>query len=309
MPTEPYLPVLDRQHAKDGARDLIELAAPLLLEVVNHATWAFHRCQAASDEPSAIDEGVAPVILYQHAIEAADGAETLIREVSTVALVPVVRTEFEAALGLEYVLKADTSRRSLSWLCAYIHDRLSVYARLDPTTPQGAEFLRKWQQSYGSPLSVTASDAQNAASNLQSLLSKPHLGPIDHEYKSQKAKQRRTPTWYSLFDGPRSLVELADHLERSTEYDALYRPWSRLAHAGDLAHYVLSDGVNTSLSGLRNPNGLRENALLAIELLLRCTRFMVNHFRQGESLKEWYLRDVREPLQRLVALRVHVQFS
>jgi Family of unknown function (DUF5677) len=309
MPTEPYLPILDRERSKDGAREVIELAAPLLREVVNHASWALHRCQAAADEPIALDEGVAPFILYQHAIEAADGAETLIREGSTVALVPVVRTEFEATLGLEYVLQADTSKRALSWLCAYLHERLTMYTRLDSTTHEGRGFHKKWRNKYGSTPNITASEAQNAASNLVSLLAKPHLAPIEVEYNSQKAQQRRKPAWYALFDGPKNLAALAEHLNRGTEYDALYRPWSRLAHAGDFAHYILHDGVNSALSGVRNPNGLRENALLAVELLLRSTRLMINHFREGESLKEWYLREVRQPFIRLADLRVRIQFS
>ena len=64
MPTDEFLPLLDRERAVSNATPLIEAACPLLREVVNHASMAFRRCTAASDNLGGENEDLAPFILY-----------------------------------------------------------------------------------------------------------------------------------------------------------------------------------------------------------------------------------------------------
>ena len=48
MPTKPFEQLLYRELAKESAREDIEIASPLLLELVDYATNAFQRCQTSS---------------------------------------------------------------------------------------------------------------------------------------------------------------------------------------------------------------------------------------------------------------------
>ena len=52
MPSEEYRDLLDRELSKAAAKDQIDLACPLLTELVNHATNALVRCSRAQDESS-----------------------------------------------------------------------------------------------------------------------------------------------------------------------------------------------------------------------------------------------------------------
>ena len=79
MPTEEYKQLLDRGAAMSRAAPLIDAAAPLLTELVNHASVAFRRCTAASDNLGGENEDLAAFILYRHIIELIDGVDTLFR--------------------------------------------------------------------------------------------------------------------------------------------------------------------------------------------------------------------------------------
>src|SRR5689334_11860614 len=119
MPTEEFRPLLDREEAINRAKPLIDAAAPLLTELVNHASLAFRRCSVASDNVGGENEDLAPFILYRHTIELIDGIDVLVRSSCVDASVPVLRAALEASLSLDYIMRADYVRRSLSWTCAY----------------------------------------------------------------------------------------------------------------------------------------------------------------------------------------------
>ena len=137
MPTEEYKPLLDRAHAIETAQPLIDAACPLLREVVNHASWAFRRCDAASDAHGGENEDLAAFTLYRHLIELVDGIEHLFAASCVDAAVPLLRAELEASLSLDYILQADYTRRSLAWSCAYLHSRIATHERRDARDASG----------------------------------------------------------------------------------------------------------------------------------------------------------------------------
>jgi hypothetical protein len=299
IPTESLPSILDRDMAKASAEELIELAAPLLREVVNHATWAFQRCQRATDKEFALDAGLAPFMLYRQAIEAADAVEVLIREVCSVGMVPVVRTEFEASIGLKYLLQEDTDRRSLAWLCVYLQNRLDEYARFDPATKRGAALYESWKQEFGHAPSPPPAKVLAEKAVFEKLLAMPHMAPLAAEFASSR---RRYPAWYSFFGGPDTLAALADRVGCKVQYATLYGRWSGVAHAGDLQQFLVPGG--TGLTTFRSPRGIKENAFLAIGMLLRCTRLMIKTYRAGENIADWYKREVKERWDALLATRI-----
>ena len=69
MATSPLKTVLDRDFARVGAKNAIEITCPLLRELVNHATNVFQRCQAAQEVPIGQDEDIGPLCLYRMVME------------------------------------------------------------------------------------------------------------------------------------------------------------------------------------------------------------------------------------------------
>ena len=298
MPTKALETILYRELSVAEARDRIEVASPLLQELVNYSTNALARFdRAASGEEN---EDVAALALYLHVVEMTDGIEVLVAQSCLVPAIPLLRSSFEAMLHIQYILEDESQyvRRSLSWLAAYAHDRIASYETLDPSTSKGSEYAKVASQDEAAK-AVTLPDRQsiqNAISNLRQLLSREQFKPIEAEFMAERKKQKRRSAWHSLFNGPRSLQQLAIHLDRGAQYEILYRHWSRVSHANDFSRLlaVTSDGQRV-YRRLRDPARFDDVMKFAPTLLLQATRLMIGRFRVGEleSLSRWYKEEVQ----------------
>lgn len=295
MPTKPLETLLDRELSKVVARDIIEIASPLLQELVNYSTNAFARCATSTSGKE--NEDLAVLILYLHIIEMTDGVEVLVSQSCPVPAIPLVRSLFEALLSIEYILEADYVRRSLSWLADYVRKRLAFYESLDPSTTRGRSF-QKALSADKVVRNVTLPDpteVQKAIANLQNLLARPQFQSIEAEFSKYKSKHKRRPNWYRLFGGPSNLQELARHLNKNAQYEFLYRSWSTISHAHDLSRFITrtTEG-DPAIRGLRDPSQIKDVAIFAASFILNATRLVLGKFRPAEDIAKWYKREVRE---------------
>jgi hypothetical protein len=241
------------------------------------------------------------VALYRHIIEMTDGIEVLISQGSVMPTVPLLRSSFESLLYQEYIVENDQeyTRRSLSWLVGYVHQRLALYERLDPTTNRGKAFQQFVQADtiaskipYPSP-----ADLQRAVANLESFLRRPHIQTIEAEFSGYP----RTPQWYRLYKGPSDLAALAQHLGKRALYDMLYRSWSRTAHGQDLLAFLgrTPEGEG-AINPIRNTQDLRMVASYGAMFLVEATRHTIGIIRPGESIDPWYAREIFGRYQQLI---------
>jgi hypothetical protein len=283
VPTEPLESILYRDLSKVQAKPIIEIASPLLQELVNYSTNALVRC--ATSATGGVDEDIAVLALYRHIIEMTDAIEVLISQSCATPAIPLVRSSFEALLSMEYILESDQHyvRRSLSWLVCYVHERLDMYERLDSSTTKGDEFKRSLaSDTIASSVELPAvARIRELQQNLQVLLAKPHLEPIESAFKSHK----RRPKWYQLFSGPSNLRELARHMNRSAQYDFLYRDWSRIVHARDALSFI-------ARGRLRDSSEIKTVTNFVRYFLFEATRMVLAKFRPGENIGPWYIREV-----------------
>ena len=301
MPTEAHDTILDRDLSNSAAEQLIGLAAPLLEELVNYSTNALVRCVMEPGCQKDVDLVV--VGLYRHIIEMTDGIETLVAQSCAIPALPLLRSSFESLLYQEYILESEQeySRRSLSWLVGYVHQRLAMYERLDPSTGRGQEFQRFVQDDINARTVEfpTAGEAQDAIANIQALLIQPHIEPIEVEFASLKG----TPRWYHLFGGPANLADLATRVRRRAQYDFLYRTWSMTAHGQDLLPFIgRTPEGEPAIGRLRDPEMLKEVASFAASFLIESTRRTVGKFRPGETFHHWFTREVQERYMQLSSL-------
>ena len=297
MPTKPFEPLLYRDLARVSAKDTIDIASPLLQELVNYGTNAFQRCQTSTTGTK--DEDLHVLTLYLHIIEMTDRIEVLLSQSCPITAIPLLRSSFEALLAIDYILQADYQRRSFAWMLGYVHQRLALYETQDLSTQAGKEF-RKALQADRALRSVALPDpslAKQAVDNLQRLLRKPDYQIVVAEYERLKKTKKRKPACHSLFEGPTTLRELATRVNRGAQYDFLYRLWSGLTHAGDLSRYLTrTSGGVPAIRPLRNPEGIREVSSMAASFILDATRKLLGKYRPGEetSFARWYVREVRE---------------
>lgn len=312
MPTEPFLKLLYREYAKVDAKELIDLACPLLRELVNHGTNVFMRCQAEAHDGQA-DEHVPIFSSYLHVLEITDGVEELLSESCVNPAVPLVRSSFEAVLGIKYILERDYRRRAFAWMVGYAHAKLDFYERFDPATSKGKSFAEAIadDEVLNQINLPPEADPKAAADNMRQLLAKPQYQDAEAEYQQRKKRMKRVPQWwFSLFGGPSNLRDLAISLRRGAEYEILYRQWSAIAHGLDVARFLAPRDTagEASIYSLRNGKELPQIALYAATYMLDATRALILRFRPGEreSLGRWYLRDVRTPFQKLARTEVRI---
>ena len=134
-------------------------------------------------------------------------------------------------------------------------------------------------------------DVGQAIANLQNLLAKPQLAAINLDYKKLRGT---TKHWHRLNGGPVNIRDLAYHVGKAAQYEILYRSWSRVSHAHDLAAFVAWTPVGQSaIKRIRDPSDLNEMANFAASFMLAATRTLIKKFRPDEDITTWYKRDIR----------------
>jgi hypothetical protein len=308
MPTDEHREVIDREYVRATAQDVIDIATPLLREIVNHASMTFRRCAAeiAPTHEESVD--LAPLTLYRYEIELVDGIQELVNSVCTVAAIPVLRAAFETCLQLEYLVKdkALFRERSLAWFCGHLRTKIASYKRLDTSYPQGQEFHDSWNSRFDA-LNLPEDLVRRKRENLENLLESDQLKDIANSFKSSK---KSMPHWYSIPNGPDNLRELARELDRAEEYDIWYRRWSGQAHGEDAQAYLVPAGEDRGgFRLIRDPKDLPLVASTAANSLLRATRLMVSHYREGEDLGQWYTREIQSQLRELHQAKIEIQYK
>jgi hypothetical protein len=298
MPTEPLRTILDRDLSKALAKQTIELAVPLLRELVNDATYAFARCHDSAKGKE--DEDVPVLFSYLHIIQMTDAIETLVAEGCTAPAILPLRSSFEALLAIKYILEADSKRRASAYMVAYSHRRIRMYKLLDSDTQEGRDFVKDLSTDEALrqiDIAALKQHTKRAMENLGNLIRKERNKNAEAEYQRLKQDRKREPEWYQLFGGPSNLRELAQRLNYRARYDLLYRSWSNLAHAGELSRFITrTRNGEPAINPIRNTGELATTACFAAWIMLEAKKLVLAKFHPGEeaSVKRWYLAEIRE---------------
>jgi hypothetical protein len=299
LPTEPWKKFLDREFALANARDLIEIARPLLQEVVNYSTAVFQRCLYAGHS-SSID--MPAFALFYHAIELTDGVEVLLSQSCCEPAIPLLRSTFEAVLSLKYMFQKDYELRSRTWLYCHFKSRTSFYKVLDSSSDVGKQFKKRFSEEY--PGVDLESLDPGGLRLLVEELEAPEYAEIAAEYKKIKKASKRTPQWYRLFCGPQNLRSLAEILNEVSDYDLMYRRWSMVTHACDVSRFRTGDQGKIVGHQLRYPSKLSDYASQAILYLAAAIQSMISRFRPGEYQHQEWVNEVMTENVRLIKFRV-----
>lgn len=302
-PSGEFEEVIHRNFSMAHAEKAIAIAAPLLLEAVDHASWAFRRCLGETDDQENVY--VAPFWLYHHVMEQVDGIQVLVESACSTAALPLLRAAYEASLQLEFMHQEprEFTRRSSLWFASHLRRKVEVLNRLDPSTPSGMEFEAAWRDQFGHydiPLDIL--ESQRA--NLKSILGLPTLA----DFNAELSKRSKSP-WYAAYGGPANLRDLASILGRLAEYETLYRYWSSAVHGANADLYMVTiAGRGASFRLVRDPEGLPQAASFALSILLRCTGLMIENYRAGEFTTSWYTDEIKEGWEELTKMKIETKY-
>lgn len=218
-------------------------------------------------------------LLARHAIECLDAVSVLVSKGCSNPCQPLLRSSLEATVGIFYILKQDTARRALAYHVVHYHRRLALYRKMDPTTQEGQDFRSYFKDDplAGSIIAdLSHIDVNSMAAHVEAILKKPELQPIEDEWKKAK-KKKGNPEWYSLFNGPSNMRELAKDvgLLFPGMYEFLYRYWSNEVHAGSVMNATGKKMGQQVIRPIRHPEELQQAVNLASSLgILLCTKLL-----------------------------------
>lgn len=293
MPTDPVETVLNRDLSRVAVIERIESANKLLTELVNEGTRVFKRCE--SEASCVADDAL--LLLFIHIVEMADGVQVLVDRSCIAPAIPLVRSEYEADLAIQYILESDTAQRGLAWLLWDAYRRIEVNERFDGTTTVGAAYQAAWaSDTEAVPLDFPrlAPFAATAVAKMRAYIAHPDFAPVDAERTRLRAGKGRFPPWYGAFGGPPNLRELAKRLKSEGQYMTLYGQWSEVSHAHGPERFRRRDAsADPTTRLLRDSSQFSEVVGFAASFLIRAIRLMLGKFRPSEDIGPWYLRDVR----------------
>lgn len=302
MSTDPILGMLDREGSIEASHELIDIACPVLREVVNQATHVDQRCERYASGERDVD--LPAFTLFRQIMEATDGMEVLLSSSCVQPCELLLRSSFEASLELGYLVETNFRRRALSWVYCNLQHRIRDYENQHPDSQKGGEFWDAWKEEIGKLPDLDLSEFNELAEGLRQVAREERFTEIAIEYENVGGR----PHWFRLFDGPSNRRELAGRLGRLTEYDTFYGTWSTYAHGRSWSHFIDAgasiDKGRTIANSLRYGIRLPDVAVTAITLMIGGMEILLSHYRPAESLGPWVEREISEDLARLRELEI-----
>ena len=305
MPTKPEAHLLNRDLS--AIKPLVDLTSPVLQEAINYATTAYQR--SFNSEKGKTDEAYPPLANYLHIIQLTDSVEILVSNGCGPPAELLLRSIFEAILSLEYLLESDTARRGIAWTVKNMVDRIESVRCMIPESKKGKElhsaFINEGFADLIQPPKPVGLDKE--INHLENELKTPKLNYVYLEYLKCVNPKNKYPEWYSLYNGPYNLRELAKHLNKESTYLTLYSTWSKMAHFNDAAHLTVNLGGEGSVLGpIRNPQNLIHIGATALSRLIDATIIVTKHFTPYymNNFIKWYGKEIREKHVRLVNLEL-----
>ena len=312
--TEPVKEILPREIYPEIKGNLV-LFSKIIDEFVNFGT---HILTWVIDNSKGSDEQMPLTMLLRDMLEKADSISTLIKFSNTEPSKIILRSVFELALYIRYLLDDNFEDRSMSFLVCNAKDKIRINKAFD-----------KKDQSYKTTLNILDKDeffdrsfmdsipsSEPIIENQKAILKLPAYQRFDKEYERIKKKDDRNPSWYRLFDGPRNIRELADKVNIPFLYEILYRKWSENVHGTEIIKGRIVKSENPSLDeGKVNANIIQINLpkdaqeVTTYTLLLLLMTFLKLRDKKiknrNREITEWYLK-VKPDYQRIVSGKKYI---
>jgi hypothetical protein len=174
----------------------------------------------------------------------------------------------------------------------------------DPNTPEGSAFLEYISDDpySGDHKSIQVQDLKERLKEIDDLISTPDFQAIAEEYRRVRKTRGGKPNWYSLYDGPRTIKDLARFLKRGASYAILYKGWSERMHSVDAIDRILThDSSGPSARPLRDATELNSTVDFAITFAIDAARCLIRYYRPEEELAfaKWLANEIMPNWKRI----------
>jgi hypothetical protein len=253
-----------------------------------------HLLKWQADKMQSGDQHLVPILFFRNILELADSISILIKNSSVDPAKSLSRSLLENSFGLEYLLEKDQKNRALSYNVWLTHKDLKLYDKLDKNTQAGKQFLGEIKKDlYVKEFESDDSVLEFAKQNSKDLLKLTLYRSIEEEYQRTNSI-RKNPKWFTLFDGPTDIEQLAKRLNHHSLYEFFYRSLSDNVHATDLVKSKLVPNKNgqTDIIQIRFPKDAQNITNLTLNVLvITFLNFYEKELpNKKEEFTEWYLK-------------------
>lgn len=230
------------------------------------------------EENKGYKENIVCQTFFKNILEIGDGISILLQKSSVENAKILLRSLVENIFQLEYLLASDSKNRALAYIAATFHSEIKFYSRMDTSTDMGIAFRRSLEKDRifkVIPFKEPKDDPKKTREDFLRFLTYPDFVEIEKEYQNTLQKGKSNPPWYSLWNGPSNIEQLAEHLNLHAFYHILYRAFSESVHSSNIIKNSLTDFEDgPMLGGIRNP----ENADMIASLTLICLEMAYANF-------------------------------
>lgn len=255
------------------------------------------------------------VLLARHVAEELDAASVLVGKGCTSPCRSHLRSAFEAELSLRYILETDVERRAIAYIIKHAKDRIRGINRIDRNSDYGVQARKQMDEISLEVLnSIPTFDYESSRNRIEQVLNREDYVEVHTEWKRTKAQSKRKPNWYALFDGPKSIRDLALHMDRGYWYDFLYSDWSNHLHAGSGMLNVAKDrsdesGDSSTFRPIRLPEELQLVLTYSNLIANQCSSILAKQFLSPigqQDVRDQYLNEVKPKVDELQKTRLGI---
>jgi len=201
---------------------------------------------------------LAMIALVRHVVECLDGVSVLVARGSVLPCYPLLRSIFDASLGVMYIMQDDSVNRAAAYFVFQIRQEMAFMERCDPTTNSGVEIRRELKSDIAGPTALDGLSTQEAQKHLATLQADLDDAILKNADQAWITKNKKNAEWYSLFGGPEHLRDLSKALFYLSGYELHYRPWCRQVHATDTLKNLSEDFDSIRFRPIRCPSGIHD---------------------------------------------------
>lgn len=291
----PIKDVLPREIESEGLKNLLNYYANGIDQVVNFGTHVIKWDLELMNRDVLGDKHLPIMLSLRNFVELVDSTSILIRQSSIDPCKVILRSMLETYFNLEYLLEKDSEQRALNFMGWHSMQKLKFYKKLDNSRPEGKQLLSKIKKDKTTQNFQIGNipNLEEAINNIESLFQKKEYSSIKQEFTRLKKQGEKNPKWHRLFNGPKTLVDLANHVNLSGLYEFLYRFWSGPIHGTDIidGKIVQNNEQKIDMFQIRFPKDAQavSNYIVSISLMVYMLIIDKRIPSKRSDFENWYL--------------------